>query len=454
MASSLAISLFIISAAAALLPMLASGNGGFSVDFIHRDSLKSPLHDPASTHSSRLRAAADRSLARAVYFRDAIRRSRSPAADIPADAAENFYSDIIPDSGSYIMSFYLGTPAKKILAIADTGSDLIWVQCKPCGECYKQKAPLFDPKASSSYKTIPCDSDSCSALPQSSCGDSNQCEYNYAYGDRSFVDGFLSSETIGFDSTGGRPVQIPKTLFGCTHRSGGTFNQDDAGLVGLGGGKLSLIRQLGSAIDGKFSYCLPSQSQTSATSKLNFGSNAVVSGSNAVTTPLIPGFPDTFYYLNLEQISVAGQAVAVGKSSDKLAVAEGNIIIDSGTTLTLIDDATLQSVESKVASSVSLPKVNDPNGIFSLCFDVSGAGNNAKFPDITFQFSGGAAVVLHQENAFMEAAENTVCLAIISSDIVGGINIFGNIAQQNFNIGYDLTAMKLTLAPTDCAKSS
>ncbi|PKA50113.1 Aspartic proteinase CDR1 [Apostasia shenzhenica] len=332
-------------------------------------------------------------------------------------------------------------------------SDLIWVQCKPCDECYKQKAPLFDPKASSSYKIIPCDSDSCSALPQTSCGKANQCEYNYGYGDRSFVDGFFSSETIGFDSTGGRPVQIPKTLFGCTHRSNGTFNQDDAGLVGLGGGKLSLIRQLGSAIGGKFSYCLPSQSQSSATSKLNFGSHAVVSGTNAVTTPLITSIPDTFYFLNLEQVSVAGQAIAVEKSSDKLAVEEGNIIIDSGTTLTLIDDVTFHSVVRKVASSVSLPQVNDPNGIFSLCFDVYGARNNAKFPEITFRFSGGAAVVLHQENAFVYAAEDTVCLAIISSAINIGINIFGNIAQRNFNIGYDLTAKTITFAPTDCAKS-
>ncbi|KAK8940671.1 Aspartic proteinase CDR1 [Platanthera zijinensis] len=361
--------------------------------------------------------------------------------------ADNFYSEITPGNFEYLMSFYLGSPAEKIVAIADTGSDLIWIQCKPCDECYHQKAPLFDPQASSTYKVVSCNTDSCSALPQGSCGSASQCEYNYKYGDGSFVDGFLSSETISFDTTGGRRVQFPKSLFGCTHSSKGTFDENDAGLVGLGGGQLSLIRQLGSAIDNKFSYCLPSD-QTNAKSSLNFGSSAVISGSNAVTTPLISGTPDTFYFLNLEQISVAGQgAISVKPASPGRA---GNIIIDSGTTLTLIDDDTLQSVESKVKSSVDLKQVTDPSGDFSLCFDVSGAGGNVKFPDITFHFSGGAPVVLHQSNAFVHSAQNTLCLALISSGRIG-INIFGNVAQQNFNIGYDLGAMTLTLAPTNCA---
>ncbi|PKU82652.1 Aspartic proteinase CDR1 [Dendrobium catenatum] len=280
--------LFILSAATQLPNLVWCSSGGFSVELIHRDSPKSPLHDPNSTPSSCIRAAAERSRSRAIYFRDAI-----------LDDASNFYSEITPNSYEYLMSFYLGTPAKKILAIADTGSDLIWVQCEPCKECYPQSAPLFDPQSSSSYKTIACNTDSCSMLPQSSCDSSSQCNYQYGYGDKSIVEGILSTETIGFDSTGGRPVQIPTPLFGCTHQSNGTFDKNDAGLVGLGGGKLSLIRQLGSTIGNKFSYCLPSSTQTSATSQLNFGSNAVVSSSNAVTTPLIFDSPDTFYFLNL-----------------------------------------------------------------------------------------------------------------------------------------------------------
>ncbi|KAK8969708.1 Aspartic proteinase CDR1 [Platanthera guangdongensis] len=401
----------VLSSVLGHLPLHVYSKGGFSVELIHRDSPDSPLYDPTSTASSRLKAAVERSRARAKYFGNVI---QNPTA------GDNFYSEITPGNFEYLMSFYLGSPAEKIVAIADTGSDLIWIQCKPCDECYHQKAPLFDPQASSTYKVISCNADSCSALPQGSCGSASQCEYNYKYGDGSFVDGFLSGETISFDTIGGRRVQFPKSLFGCTHSSKGTFDENDAGLVGLGGGQLSLIRQLGSAIDNKFSYCLPSD-QTNAKSRLNFGSSA---------------------------ISVAGEgAVAVKPAPPGRA---GNIIIDSGTTLTLIDDDTLQSVESKVKNSVNLKQVTDPSGDFSLCFDVSGAGGNAKFPDITFHFAGGAPVVLHQSNAFVESAQNILCHALISSDAIG-VNIFGNVAQRNFNIGYDLGAMTLTLAPTDCA---
>ncbi|KAK8944143.1 Aspartic proteinase CDR1 [Platanthera zijinensis] len=442
---------FLILSSVGSLPLLVFGRGGFSVELIHRDSPKSPHYDPRSTAFARLKEAAERSRARAIYFRDSIQRISSLASD--PSSVDNFYSNIIPNSYEYLMSFYLGSPAEEFLAIADTGSDLIWIQCKPCDECYPQKAPLFDPRASSTYKVISCTTDSCSSLPQSSCSEGSQCEYTYGYGDGSMVDGFLSSETLSFDSTGGRRIQIPSTLFGCTHRSNGTFAKNGAGLVGLGGGKLSLIRQLGSSIESKFSYCLPSSSQASATSRLNFGASADVSGSNAVTTPLIPGSPSTFYFLILEQVSVEGQGDVNVKPDMQLggySTEQGNIIIDSGTTLTLVDDETLQSVATKVASSVNLPKVKDPNDSFNLCFDVSGVGANAQFPDITFRFAGGASVVLHQSNAFVEAAQNIVCMAMVSSGS-DGISIFGNIAQQNFHIGYDLDAMQLTFAPTDCA---
>lgn len=130
---------------------------------------------------------------------------------------------------------------------------------------------------------------------------------------------------------------------------------------------------------------------------------------------------------------------------------EGNIIIDSGTTLTLIDDETLQSLIKKLSQVVKLPQVADPQGMFSPCFDFSELNGikDGYMPNITFHFSG-ADVVLQPLNAFLQLDENTLCLAMISSDGVGGMNIFGNVAQQKFNIGYDLSAMKLTMEPADC----
>jgi len=66
------------------------------------------------------------------------------------------------------------------MGIADTGSDLIW----PCKNCYKQVAPLFDPKSSKTYRHFSCDAKECTSQQQTSCpgGDPGGeiCNYEYA----------------------------------------------------------------------------------------------------------------------------------------------------------------------------------------------------------------------------------------------------------------------------------
>ncbi|KAK8945541.1 Aspartic proteinase CDR1 [Platanthera guangdongensis] len=457
------ISVLILSTIVGFLPVFVHAGVGFSAELIHRDSPESPFYDSTATSYSRLIAAAHRSYNRATYFREFMKQPIPPSKIFSSTASiknngDNIHSEILMNRTDYLLTIYMGSPVRKILAIPDTGSDLIWTQCKPCRECFQQSAPLFDPAASSTYKIVSCGTVPCSALPKSTCGRSgNQCEYNYIYGDGSFVDGFLSTETLSFDSDGGDQVRIPSILFGCTHHSRGMFQKTDTGLVGLGGGKLSLVRQLGSTIDGKFSYCLPSYSKNRTTSRFNFGTNAVVNGSGSVTTPLMAGYPDTLYFLMLEMISLDGHGEVAIKPSMPAAfpITKGNIIIDSGTTLTLVDDDTLRAVETMVASNVTLPRMNDTSGIFSLCFNFSGfVGNDvdAQFPHIKFHFSGGAVVVLRPYNAFVAVKEDTACLALVSRKDIG-VNIYGSLAQQNFHIGYDLNAMRLSLKPADCANT-
>ena len=51
----------------------------------------------------------------------------------------------------FLMNLSIGTPVVPLVAIMDTGSDLIWTQCKPCTYCFKQATPVFNPKLSSSF---------------------------------------------------------------------------------------------------------------------------------------------------------------------------------------------------------------------------------------------------------------------------------------------------------------
>ncbi|KAM0934052.1 putative nepenthesin [Dioscorea sansibarensis] len=445
MASLLLISLLILFSILSFNAYSAS-SVGMSMDLIHRDSPRSPYYNPSLTSKDRLRAIVDRSLARAHYLSSLVSDSTSSPSSVDAK--------IIPNSFEYLMEFEIGTPPFKVLGIADTGSDLIWLQCKPCVQCYPQIPPIFDPRNSSTFSTVSCNTDSCEAIPNTGCDKNSLCQYQYSYGDQSYTIGNLAQETLTFTSdANGGSSSVPQLFFGCSHESNGTFDKHGGGLVGLGGGSLSLISQLGSSIDGKFSYCLVPYNQN-ATSTLNFGQDATVKGPGVVSTPIIPGSPDTFYFLSLEEITVGkddnNSVVAIPPGSRKRDDVEGNIIIDSGTTLTFIPSTMLDPLVATLSDKIKLTRVDDPDGLFSLCFKDDGSASDDAFPDITFKFTD-APVVLSPLQAFVAISDDVVCLGMVSSDDMG-ISIYGNVAQQNFHIGYDFTNKLLSIAPAQCSK--
>nr|POE76027.1 aspartic proteinase cdr1 [Quercus suber] len=338
------------------------------------------------------------------------------------------------------MKYSVGTPPVEILGIADTGSDLTWLQCKPCNDCYNQTAPIFDPKRSRTYKRVACDSSLCRSLAGSSCSGyaGSSCLYSVAYGDQSFSNGDLATDTLTLGSTKSRPVPLPKTILGCGHDNIGTF-----------------------------------EAQGKTTSKLNFGSNAVVSGSGVVSTPLVSGEYTTFYYLTLEAISVGRKRIDLinpsesGNSEGNIIIdsgttltmkridlinpsesgnSEGNIIIDSGTTLTMLPSNLYPKFESAVKDKINLPTTDDPNGSLSLCYKSS--SDEFSGPSITAHFTG-ADVNLSSRTTFVRVDKQVVCLAFVPVDSIG---IFGNLAQSNLLVGYDVVKKSVSFKPTDCTK--
>ncbi|CAN1233685.1 Aspartic proteinase CDR1 [Linum perenne] len=326
----------------------AAAGGGFSVQLIHRDSPVSPFYNPHLSPSQRLGNALKRSVNCLHHF-----------SSTTTNTILSAQSQVTPDNGEYLMNISLGTPPVQILAIADTGSDNIWTQCKPCTNCYVHNAPLFDPASSSTYKTVPCSS---------------------------------------------------KTLVGCSHNNVGKFPPNGSGIVGLGGGSASLVSQIGSSIGYKFSYCLAKFGEDKLTSTMNFGENAVVSG---VSTPLIshPTAP-TFYFLDLVGVSVGESRIPLQTGSSL----KGNIIIDSGTTLTMLPTEFFSQLSNAVESQIiGGKKAEDPQGDLSLCY------------------------------------VRLTCLAFQGSD---NGSIYGNVAQQNFLIGYDIQKRTVSFKPTDCARNN
>ncbi|GFP88592.1 aspartic proteinase cdr1 [Phtheirospermum japonicum] len=318
------------------------------------------------------------------------------------------------------MKFTLGMPGVETLAIADTGSDLTWVQCKPCIKCFKQKSPIFNPQRSSTYKPVPCTSEQCKALPRTSCDSSkNTCSYTIMYGDNSYSKGDIAIETI----TLGGNVSIGNLTIGCGHLDQGTFVAGSSGIVGLGGGKVSLISQMGPSIEGKFSYCLvPFFGELSRPSKMNFGENVVVSGDGVVSTPIVAKSPSTFYFLTLEGIT--------------------------GTTLTFLPVDLYYQVIKAVRSQMTLREISDPQGLLKLCY-FSIRNEIPKVPKITVHFRG-ADVKLKSVNTFVKTSRMSLCLAFAPAS---SFAIYGNLAQMNFLVGYDLKKKTVSFKTTVCVCS-
>ena len=169
--------------------------------------------------------------------------------------------------------------------IADTGKDLTRTKCEPCQIYYKQNLPLFDPQQASTYGNVPCNSSPCKALNTASCGyDKKTCQCGYLYEDLSFTNGDLGVETLTIGSTTSHQATIPKIVFGCGHNNYGTFGEAGSGIIGLRGGPLSLVSQLNKSIGGIFFFCLVPTENSNVTSKINFGSNDLVSGNGVVST--------------------------------------------------------------------------------------------------------------------------------------------------------------------------
>ncbi|CAN1245893.1 Aspartic proteinase CDR1 [Linum grandiflorum] len=339
--------LVLFLAATALISVAA----GFSIDLLHRDSPDSPLYNPLETRAERLQNAAMRTIGAARHRIDRLRPATSGGIATP----------LVPDTftAEYLIKLSVGRPSFPIIAVPDTGSDIIWTQCKPCRNCYKQIAPLFDPRKSATYS----------------------------------------------------PIAFHNMIIGCGHDNFGTFANTTSGIVGLGGGPASLVSQLGSTISGKFSYCLPPFGSKKP-STLSFGQSAIVS--HGIRTPLLSDKSNpTSYYLQLDAISVGTKRVPFPNLGGALCpTGQGNIIIDSGTSLTLVPEGVLSQLQDAVDSQVR-----------------------------------GGDVVLTRMNTFVEAGDNVYCFAFVETD---SIAIYGNVAQHNFLVGYDIKERSVTFKPKDC----
>ncbi|XP_047327075.1 protein ASPARTIC PROTEASE IN GUARD CELL 1-like [Impatiens glandulifera] len=425
-------------------PVVTSSSLSFSLH--PRSSVHKPLHgDYAQLTKSRLDR--DSSRVKSLYNKIELilagvnRSELKPAVSselLRPEALETpITSGVIQGSGEYFSRVGFGQPARDYYMVIDTGSDISWLQCKPCYDCYQQTDPVFDPTASSSYRSISCGSTQCSALQVSGCR-AGVCQYQVSYGDGSYTVGDFATETMMFGNSG----TVPNVAIGCGHNNEGLFI-GAAGLLGLGGGSLSLPSQLRA---NSFSYCLVDRDSRDA-STLEFNSSPP---GDSVFAPLLQNSRvHTYMYVGLTGISVGGHMVDISPSV--FAVDEsgsGGIIVDCGTAVTRLQTQAYNMVRDSFRSLTQNLPSSAGFVIFDTCYDLSSM-TTVSVPTVAFHFGNGRTLPLRAANYLIPVdSGGKYCLAFAPTD--SSPSIIGNIQQQGTRVSYDLANSVVGFSSNKC----
>ncbi|KAK8493339.1 hypothetical protein V6N13_046723 [Hibiscus sabdariffa] len=409
---------------------VGENQGKWKLKLVHRDKLSSNAAATFKDYEHRFHARMQRDVKRVA----SLLRRISAGGDQDGGAAYEanaFGSDVVSGmdqgSGEYFVRIGVGSPPKSQYMVIDSGSDIVWVQCQPCSQCYRQSDPVFDPAGSASYAGVSCSSSVCDRIENSGCN-ARQCRYEVMYGDGSYTKGTLALETLTF----GRTV-VQNVAIGCGHINRGMFT-GAAGLLGLGGGSMSLVGQLGGQTGGAFSYCLVSRG-TDASGSLVFGRGAMPVG--AAWVPLLhnPRAP-SYYYVGLSGIGVGGTRVPVSEDIFRLTeLGYGGVVMDTGTAITRLPTMAYNALrDAFIAQTPSLPRIPGVS-IFDTCYNVSGFVT-IQVPTVSFYFSDGPILTLPANNFLIPVDEaGTFCFAFSPS--ASGLSIIGNIQQEGIQISFD-----------------
>ncbi|KAK1268898.1 Protein ASPARTIC PROTEASE IN GUARD CELL 1 [Acorus gramineus] len=344
-------------------------------------------------------------------------------------------------SGEYFTRLSFGRPPKPLSLVLDTGSDLTWLQCRPCLDCYQQSDPIFDPSSSSSYSPLPCSSPLCRSLDVSACARNRSCLYQVSYGDGSFTVGDFASESVAFGDGNDQRIAL-----GCGHDNEGLF-VGAAGLLGLGAGALSFPSQIKVST---FSYCLVDRDSV-ASSTLDFGS-AAASYEAAVTAPLLRNRKmETFYYVGMTGMSVGGEVLSIPASAFEMDEAgEGGVIVDSGTAVTRLPAEAYGSLREAFKKGTGGLPAAEGVALFDTCYDLSGR-ESVEVPTVAFHFAGGKSLALPAKNYLIPVdSEGTFCFAFAPTGTTGRLSIIGNLQQQGTRVAFDVANSVVSFTPNKC----
>ncbi|XP_039140352.1 aspartic proteinase nepenthesin-2-like [Dioscorea cayenensis subsp. rotundata] len=343
----------------------------------------------------------------------------------------------------------------------DTTSDLTWVQCKPCEQCYPKYNPMYNPANSSTFMNTMCGDQYCKIEAYNYykkevdrvmrfCTDDRRCLFGHAYRADKNVMGSLVSDYFEFqEMTDTEKVFHSHLTFGCAHSTIGSFNREADGVLGLGQGPFSLISQLEI---GAFSHCLPSPN-SGKTSYILFGDAAQTRGPGAHMI-FNRRYPSR-YYLKLHSIALLDNQKKItldGIPSNTFAFDNdgfGGFYLDIGTPFINLPQVAYQELR-KVLHSTLLdynirPIVSSDPSAF--CFEAS--FDDVQHISLVFTVSLHD-LILTGNQLFYENfdSKGVICLGVVESK--SKETILGRNAQTSRNIGYDFDVGLITFQDMEC----
>ncbi|KAK1552562.1 hypothetical protein Q3G72_019183 [Acer saccharum] len=304
--------------------------------------------------------------------------------------------------------------------------------------------PVFNPatSTSASYTVVPCGSPACDALLLNDrrCH-VGKCGYEVNYIDGSYTKGTLMLETLTFGQ-----MRIQNMAMGCGHNNQGSFNVI-AGLLGLGGGRMSFVNQIPQT-GGAFSYYLPSYSILSP-GCLRFGRG--LGGAFPVDAALAPLVYNpralNFYYVGLSGLGVGGARVPISEDIFRLIESGyGGVIIDTGTMVTTLPTVAYEALRDAFiakTSGVRAPSVS----IFDTCYHQY--SDNFQFSSISFYFLGGPILTL-ASHGFLILVDGVETVGFAFAPLASGLSIIGYVQQAGIQISIDEARGYVGFGPNVC----
>ncbi|ERN16887.1 hypothetical protein AMTRI_Chr02g264490 [Amborella trichopoda] len=431
-----------------LLFTIISLSSSLSLPLIHHLSLSSQNR----TTAARLRRLVQISSHRLHYLSNfpVKNSSRKPQSHVPQEMAPEIHGD----SYLYLVNFSLGTPPVQQLAILDTSSPILWIQCEPCDPCFSQSVPIFSPESSKSFSPVHCSDPLCNGLLCDN--NTNLCTFSSSYGQSATTSGQIATETLTFSSdSGDQPEFSPKIAIGCGFSNRNfKFPGGFSGIFGLSNSPISFISQYYKSEYHQFSYCLLRlllETTETQTSQLRFGIEAKLSGPDVRSFELLD-YANSLYYLNLTDISIGDNRLGIPpKVFDMDSDKKGGFVIDSGATVSYLRETGYSYLKDGMvywfSGAWNLTQIDGKKYSFDLCWEIPTPEFN-EFPNLTLHF-GEKDWELMPENVFyVDRNARIFCMVILASD---KMSILGTYQQQDFRVLYDISGRRVSVQRASCA---